>query len=54
MPELEETPLSFKVSSSLKADLQKLADADRRSLSQYLRIVLEEHVAANKAAAKRK
>jgi predicted transcriptional regulator len=46
--------LSFKIPKALKAELQKLADADRRKLSPYLVIALEEHVAAKKAAAKRK
>jgi predicted transcriptional regulator len=45
--------LSFRVPAELKADLRKLADADRRSLGQYVQIALEEHVAARKAAGKR-
>ena len=38
---------------ALKAELQKLANADRRKLGPYILIVLEEHVAAKKAAAKK-
>ena len=50
----KDTMLSYRVRKSLKADLQKLADADKRKLSQYIEIVLEEHVAAKKTAQKRK
>lgn len=50
----ENEQLSFKIPATLKAELQKLAEADRRKLSPYIQIVLEEHVAAKKAAAKRK
>ncbi len=46
--------LSYQVDESLKADLQKLADADKRKLGPYIAIVLEQHVAAQKAKAKRK
>jgi hypothetical protein len=42
------------IKPSMKADLQALADADRRKLATYVEIVLEEHVAAKKAAAKKK
>ncbi len=48
------THLNFRVSDELKADLKKLADADRRELSVYARLVLEDHVATKKAAGKRK
>ena len=54
MSPLKESPLSFKVTEALKAELQRLADTDKRGLSQYIRIVLEEHVAAKKAAAKKR
>jgi predicted transcriptional regulator len=46
--------LSFRVSPELKAELQKLADADQRKLAPYVVIVLKDHIAAKKAAAKRK
>lgn len=48
----ELVPLSFKVPKGLKAELQKLADADRRALSPYLVIKLEQIVEAEKAKAK--
>jgi len=46
--------LSYRVPKGLKAELQKLADADRRKLGPYILLVLEEHVAAKKQGAKRK
>lgn len=46
--------LSYQVEEDLKADLQKLADADRRKLGPYIALVLEQHVAAEKAKAKKK
>jgi predicted transcriptional regulator len=36
--------LSFLVPKALRVALQELADADRRQLSNYLRIALEAHV----------
>ncbi len=47
--EPKDTVISYRVPQSLKGDLQKLADADRRKLGPYIQIVLEEHVAAKKA-----
>lgn len=41
--------ISYRVPQSLKDELQKLADADRRKLGPYIQIVLEEHVAASKS-----
>jgi len=41
--------LSFKVRESLKTELQKLADADKRKLSPYLAIKLEQLVESEKA-----
>jgi hypothetical protein len=46
--------LSYRVPGELKAELKKLADADRRSLGQYVQIILEEHVAAKKAPGKKR
>lgn len=40
--------ISYRVPSSLKDALQKLADADRRKLGPYIQLVLEEHVATQK------
>ena len=36
------------------AELQKLADADRRKPGPYIALVLEQHVAIEKAKAKKK
>ena len=36
--------IALRVSPSLKKSLEVLAEADRRSLSDYLRIVLEVHI----------
>ena len=41
--------LSFRLPPELKSELQKLARADRRELSVYVRLALEDHVAAKKA-----
>jgi hypothetical protein len=46
--------LSFQIEEETRDALQHLADADKRKLSPYIRILLEEHIAAKKAAAKRK
>lgn len=37
-------PFSMRLPPELKAELQRLADADRRSLTNYIEIVLEDHV----------
>jgi hypothetical protein len=50
----ENDQLSFKIPRSLKAELKKLADADRRALSPYVVLAVEKHVAEEKAKAKRK
>lgn len=53
-PHMTDTaPLSYRIPAQLKEDLKKLADADRRKLGPYLLLVLEEHVAEQKAAAKK-
>lgn len=38
-------PLMIRVDEKLREALEKLAEADRRPLSAYARIVLEDHVA---------
>lgn len=48
--ELRTAPLGLRLKPSMKADLQALADADRRKLATYVEIVLEEHIATKKAA----
>jgi len=40
--------LALRLSNTLKADLQRLADADQRSLSQFAMRVLQAYVDANK------
>ena len=47
-------PLNVLAPATLKADLQKLADADRRNLSQYVILKLEQIVAEEKTKAKKK
>jgi predicted transcriptional regulator len=46
--------ISIRVTPSMKAALQDLADADRRKLSAFISIVLEEYVEAAKAPKKAK
>ena len=46
--------ISFRINEDLKAALQKLADADRRSLSSYMHLALEAHIGAKKKGGKRK
>lgn len=42
------TPFSMRLDPKLKAELQRLADAERRSLSNYLEVKLWEIVEASK------
>jgi predicted DNA-binding protein len=46
MQELQ--PTSIRLTADLKAALKRLAHEDRRSLSSYIVIVLEQHVAEAK------
>jgi hypothetical protein len=43
--------VTIRLSPQMKADLQRVADDDRRTLSQYIAILIEEHL---KARAKQK
>jgi hypothetical protein len=46
---MKSAPLSVRLTHVLMDELQRLADADRRSLASYVEIVLQDHVkAANK------
>ena len=45
---IKSAALSYRIPEALKAELQKLADADRRKLGPYIQLVLEEHVASQK------
>jgi hypothetical protein len=38
------SPFSMRLRPEIKDALQKLADADRRSLTNYIELVLEKHV----------
>jgi len=42
-------PLGIRIQPDLKAALEALAEADRRSLSSYVEIVLQAHVDAQPA-----
>lgn len=46
----KDTSVNVRLTSELKAELQKLASADARKLSAYIELVLSAHVAAAKAA----
>lgn len=47
----KDAPLSIRIKADLKASLEALAEADRRSLSSYVELALEEHVERVKASA---
>ena len=42
----EKPVISFRIRADIKDGLQKLATADRRSLSQYIQLALEAHIEA--------
>ena len=44
----------MRIEPELKADLKELAAADRRDLTDYVKLVLSDHVASRKREAKRK
>ena len=50
----ETASLSYRIPAALKADLQKLAGADRRKLGPYLQLVLEAHVEAKRQEGKKR
>jgi hypothetical protein len=52
--ELRNASVGLRIKPSLKAELERLAKADKRTLASFIEIALEEHVAARKAAPKRK
>ena len=47
--ETRDAQIGFRAKASLKAELERLAKADRRSLASYLELVLEEHIESKKA-----
>ena len=46
--------IGFRVRPSLKAELERLAKQDRRTLASYLEIALEAHVEAKRKEGKRR
>lgn len=47
--EKRDAVVGLRIASALKADLEKLADADDRTLASYIERLLREHVASVKA-----
>jgi hypothetical protein len=50
----EKEIISFRIRADIKAAMQKLADGDRRSLSSYIELALEEHIKAKKKEGKKR
>jgi hypothetical protein len=46
--------IGIRVKPSVKAELERLAKAEHRPLSNYLQVLLEEHIEMKKQEAKRK
>lgn len=46
--EIKTVSINFRIEESTKEDLEKLADADSRTLSNYIRVLLEKHVEKTK------
>lgn len=44
----KDTSVNVRLTSELKAELQRLADEDARKLSAYIELVLRAHVAAKR------
>lgn len=44
------TPLQVRVSPSVKKELKKLAESEKRTLNNYLVIILEGHIQRERAA----
>jgi predicted transcriptional regulator len=47
-------PISFRIKAEIKAELERLAKADKRSLSAYIEMALEEHIERLKRQAGKK
>lgn len=43
-------PLGLRIEPELKAEIEKLAAADKRSVAQYVELVLQAHVDAQRKA----
>ncbi len=41
-------PISFRIKEEIKEQLERLAKADKRSLSQYIELALEAHIEQRK------
>jgi hypothetical protein len=52
--ETRSAPLGLRITPRLKAELEELAKADRRTLASYIELVLEAHVEAKKQDAVKK
>ena len=46
--------LGLRIKPSLKEALERLADADRRTVNSYIELLLEAHVEAKKQAGKKR
>jgi hypothetical protein len=53
-PMIKTAPFSMRLPPELKAELQRLADADRRSLTNYIEGVLLDHVEGQRGPFSRK
>jgi predicted DNA-binding protein len=42
------TSVNVRMTDQLRSELQKLADANKRTLSDYIRLLLEEHIEAQR------
>lgn len=51
---VEKPIISFRIRADIKQALQKLAAADRRSLSSYIELALEDHIAAKKKSGRKR
>ena len=52
--ETRSAPISYRIRPSLKAELERLAEADKRTLSQYIELALEAHVEAKRKEGKKR
>jgi hypothetical protein len=50
---MRDAQIGFRVRSDLKAELERLARADHRTLANYLERLLEAHVAAHRQEGKK-
>jgi len=46
-----DTSVNVRLTSELRDELQRLAEAHKRTLSDYIRLLLEEHIEAQKDGA---